>query len=214
MTARGFSLVELAVVLALLAAAFATVLPAAQSRRARQETEATLARTVEAIYAEHGFLADVGRLPVLPELTARGALPPARWSSGLPVGWAGPYLEGATADGWERALRLDPDGRVRSAGPNGIFDDEDDLIAPAYPPLPRGAAGSLCVEAPAGALVQALVPDASGAPAWVSATPAGSCGHFFAALPAGRRLVQAGSASAAVVVSRGASAVARLGGSL
>ena len=214
MKARGYSLIELAVVLALLAVAFATVLPLAQSGRAQHETELALARTVEAIYGEHGFLADLGRLPALPELSERGALPPARWAAGVPVGWAGPYLEGGATDAWSHPLRLDPDGRVRSAGANGIFGDEDDLIAPQYPPLPRGAAGSLCIEAPADAQVQALVPDESGAPVWALAAPASGCRHFFASLPAGRRLVQAGSDSAAVVVSRGASAVARLGGSL
>lgn len=227
MQARGFTLLEVLVVLGLMgatAAALATRIPLQAGNEI--ETRAALRRTVEAIYGDAsgagGFLGDVGRLPALEELVGRGDLPAAQRTQGIAVGWSGPYLESLPADGWRRPLRLDPDGRLRSAGANGIFDDEDDLVAPAAPPLPRGHLGSLCVEVLIGrraltageASVQLLSPDFLGSPAWVAATSRPDCAFFFAAAPAGKRLVRASAAGwsgfSAAVVPRGASATARI----
>jgi prepilin-type N-terminal cleavage/methylation domain-containing protein len=227
MRPRGFTLLELLVVLGLMgvtAATLATRIPLQAA--AELETRAALRRTVEAIYGDAsgtgGFLGDVGRLPALEELVSRGDLAAAQRAQGIAVGWSGPYLESLPSDGWRRPLRLDPDGRVRSAGANGAFDDEDDLVAPAAPPLPRGSLGSLCVEvllgrrtATAGeASVQIFSPGPSGNPAWVAAISQPDCAFFFAAAPAGKRLVTASAAGwsgfTAAVVPRGASAAARI----
>jgi hypothetical protein len=222
------------------------LVPAVQTGRrlgSARETRVILERSVQAIYGDAatgfgGFLSDMGRLPdgSLRELVNRGALASAQWRSGVAIGWAGPYLElseSLPTDGWRRPLRLDEDGRVRSSGANGIFGDDDDLVAPAYPPLPKGGTGSLCVDVllafPGGAArkitaadaaVYAVIPDAQGRPVQVAAvaSDAAACAFYFASLPAGRRLLVAAggsgagglTTSAAVVVARGGPATAQL----
>lgn len=250
MRARGFTLLELIVVLGVLAICLLMLIPVAQSGTAKwreRETRVALERTVQGIYGDAatgsgGFLGDLGRLPdpSLRELLQKGALPAAQWIGGVPVGWSGPYLDATSVvptDGWHNPLRLDADARVRSAGPNGKFDDDDDIVAPPYPPLPKGTRGSLCVEVllalsggaaraatAAEAVVYAIVPDGAGNPVRVpAATDAAGCAFFFASLPSGRRLVIAAGGgpasgligSEALIVPRGGPAAGRvvLGGS-
>jgi prepilin-type N-terminal cleavage/methylation domain-containing protein len=245
-TRRGFTLLELIVVLGVMSISLAMLVPAVQAGRslgAERETRAALQRTVLAIYGDpasgfEGFLGDMARLPdpALRELLQRGALAARQWTGGVAVGWSGPYLDASEAvptDGWRNPLRLDADGRVRSPGPNGTFGDDDDLVAPAYAPLPYGSSGSACVEVliplsggaaravtAAEAVVYAVVPDAQGRPVQVAALArdASPCPFFFESLPAGRRLVIAAgeraaaglTGSAAVVVPPGGPAAGRL----
>jgi len=150
----GFTLIEVAVILAVLAILAATITPAIL----RQFVDAKVAATrssAKALYeamagrsdvkGDYGFLGDMGRLPTRPDELVK---PPA----GVPaydgattfrrvgVGWKGPYLavgetkEGFLRDGWGREYQTTPHGQVRSAGPDGVFDSEDDIVYPPEPP--------------------------------------------------------------------------------
>lgn len=98
-----------------------------------------------------GFVGDMGALPdSLPQLARRLGLPAFRVDStaGLGVGWRGPYLDTRFSDD-SLALELDAFGRpirydtttktvdgvewageLRSAGPDGVFDNGDDIVVP------------------------------------------------------------------------------------
>lgn len=147
---RGFGLVEVTLVLAafvLVAAALTpSVLRALQQARA-DAARAELRMLHEAMLGAaepqtYGFVGDMGRLPYdLNELFESGTLPlfTATDPTGVGYGWNGPYVNrGVDA----QDLVLDPwgmpydvgvagPGQVRSAGPNGLYDDADDIV---YPP--------------------------------------------------------------------------------
>lgn len=101
--------------------------------------------------ADFGFVGDLGRLPdSLPELLRGGSLPAYQVDDErrLGVGWRGPYVSASalpdptdpTRDRFGRALRYAVKdttiagrasaGFLRSAGPDGLQDTPDDLVAP------------------------------------------------------------------------------------
>jgi hypothetical protein len=91
-----------------------------------------------------GFVGDIGRLPGRAPLaaTAGGA------NAGVIVGWNGPYINSGNfqndylLDAFGREFRGARDGQVRSAGPDGVFGNADDIV---YPPSPPNVTGRIVV---------------------------------------------------------------------
>lgn len=124
---RGFTLIEVAVTLAILGALAAAILPLMVQQRTQQRRE-DARRQLRAIHdaavgspasfdperdRAFGFLGDIGELPdSLLLLRRRGGLPSFSVSDsfGLGAGWRGPYLEDRVA-GDSVGVRTDPFGR-------------------------------------------------------------------------------------------------------
>jgi general secretion pathway protein G len=147
----GFTLLELVVVIAVVGILAAALTPAV----IQQVVDARIEETREELAALHagmvgnpgqsdfGFVGHVGRLPSsLQELVTPGAIPgyTTGTARAIGMGWRGPYVNiGASPtdfllDGFGRPYVL-ADGRVRSAGPDGLANTADDLVYP--PSAPR-----------------------------------------------------------------------------
>ncbi len=162
--ARGFSILELVVVLAVLTAVVAMIAPAlaGMTQRSSDTTTRQQEKTVyAAIFGEpsrgtFGFIGDVGRLPAsITELASGGSLPAFHTSDGATAhvgnvgyGWNGPYVSGVISDAdlqtdpWGQAFSYSASGanagRVISAGPDGTIGTADDIAFPAYAPPATG----------------------------------------------------------------------------
>lgn len=150
----GFTLIEVIIIVAVLGILAAAITPMVlqQLVDAKVTASTTSARTLyEAIAGRsadkgsYGFLGDMGRFPAtLEDLVRPPAGAPAydgaRTFRGVGVGWKGPYVavgetkEGFLLDGWGRAFRINPLGQIRSAGPDGVYDNQDDVVYPPEPP--------------------------------------------------------------------------------
>ncbi len=101
---------------------------------------------VNKVRADFGFAGDLGQPPAdLLELLVRGSYPQFTTQNQVSFGWRGPYLQTAMENGDYVAL-LDAWGRglayragagsvlreIRSAGADGIFDNDDDLVIQVY----------------------------------------------------------------------------------
>ncbi len=156
--ARGFSLIEAVIVIAIMAilasAATPLLMRALNQQRTRQTQDLVRAayealvgardRSVPNLGTDVGFvppaaLADLRFLTTInpAAIYRNGAIPPPypTVAAGLTWGWNGPYWTGPStnglpADGWGRALRWQAN-QVQSAGPDGQFGTADDV---AYPP--------------------------------------------------------------------------------
>jgi len=150
----GFTLLEVVIIVAVMAILAAAITPSLL----RQIVDAKVLTTrasARAIYegmvgkadtkGSYGFLGDMGRLPTeVKELVfaPNGAMPAAnnRNFRGVTMGWNGPYLtvgesrDDIGKDAWNNEFRLVGNGQVRSAGPDGVFDDEDDIVYPTEAP--------------------------------------------------------------------------------
>jgi type II secretory pathway pseudopilin PulG len=152
--ASGFTLIEVVIIVAVLAILAAAITPAILQQIVDAKVTATKS-SAKALYeamagrndvkGSYGFLGDMGRIPAKPDdLIKPPAGAPAydgtRTFRGVGVGWKGPYLaigdtkEGFLTDGWGHEYRISPLGQVRSAGPDGIYDNEDDIVYPPEPP--------------------------------------------------------------------------------
>lgn len=148
---RGFTLFEMVVVIGIVAVISATLIPVIIKPYLGQRSKNTLeemSAIQEAILGrpdlgDWGFIGTMGRLPNdVSELLANTAsVSVANFSlAGVLTGWNGPYLRASSLhpllDGWGLAYQVDTqsDGtwRVRSAGPNGIFNDGDDIVIPPH----------------------------------------------------------------------------------
>lgn len=86
---------------------------------------------------DRGYIADVGHIPPnLNSLVDQSYDPSAAtWNKFNQIGWNGPYINDVVDgdfinDGWERAFQYDSGNRaIRSAGPNGIYGDSDDIVS-------------------------------------------------------------------------------------
>lgn len=158
----GFTLIEMLVVVAVLSILAAALTPSILQRIVEARVDSTRAKAknlYEAMVGRQddassaGFVGDIGRLPVeFGELFAAGRLPGRSSLSlsaggakaGVLVGWNGPYINSGDSqsdyllDGFGRAFRGARDGQVRSAGPDGIFSNADDLVYPPSSPVVTG----------------------------------------------------------------------------
>jgi len=150
----GFTLLEIVIIVAVMAILAAAITPSVLRQIVDAKVVATRA-SARAIYegmvgkadtkGSYGFLGDMGRLPTeVKELvfapqgvTLAGNNHNFR---GLTMGWNGPYLtvgesrDDIGKDAWNNEFRLIGTGQVRSAGPDGVFDDEDDIVYPTEAP--------------------------------------------------------------------------------
>ena len=149
--APGFTLIEVILIVAVLAILAAAVTPALMQRLVDARIERTRAET-RAIYeaiagkpeqGSFGFFGDMGRYPAtFAELAQPGQAPAFSTATfrGVGVGWNGPYVRlGDSAgdfltDGFGRPYEGASIGQVRSAGPDGVFGNEDDIVYPPTPP--------------------------------------------------------------------------------
>lgn len=152
--ACGFTLIEVVIIVAVLAILAAAITPmvlqqivdakgAASRAGAKAIFEAMAGRTDAK--DSYGFLGDMGRFPLRPEDLVKPpdgapAYDGTRTFRGVGVGWKGPYLavgatkEGFLLDGWGHQFQISPYGQVRSAGADGVYGNDDDLVYPPEPP--------------------------------------------------------------------------------
>jgi general secretion pathway protein G len=157
-SSAGFTLLELVVVIAVLGILAGAVSPAvvqqileARVESTRTETraihEAMIGRPAESVF---GFVGDIGRLPTsLNELAQQGGLPAFTTNTvrSVGMGWRGPYANTGFSSGdyltdaFGRPYTTSA-GQVRSAGPDGVANNADDIV---YPPTPPVVTGTLTV---------------------------------------------------------------------
>lgn len=155
---RGFTLIELVVVLAVIGILAASVAPSVMQQvlearidATREEAEAIVEAMVGDLGDDRfGFVGDIGRLPTaLSELATIGGLPAYSTSHtrNVGMGWRGPYINAGTSvndylsDAFGRAYTLSA-GQVRSTGPDGIANNADDIV---YPPSAPDVVGDVLV---------------------------------------------------------------------
>jgi prepilin-type N-terminal cleavage/methylation domain-containing protein len=153
----GFTLIEVTVVLAVLAILAAAITPMvlqqlvdakveATRREARQLHEAILGRPD--VPGSFGFFGDMGRWPTSFEelfepLPGTPLFTTATFRN-VGMGWKGPYINAGDStadlltDAFGRAYQGAETGRIRSAGPDGLFDTADDIVYPPARPNPGG----------------------------------------------------------------------------
>jgi prepilin-type N-terminal cleavage/methylation domain-containing protein len=166
MTARrmrneyGFTLIEMAIALAIVAilAAIATPLILQRIMDARIEATREEVRNLyeamvgsESDPSSFGFVGDIGRLPSsFPQLVQPSGLPlhTVQTIRGVGMGWKGPYINRGTSatdyltDAFGRPYTGASAGQVRSAGPDGVPGNADDIV---YPPRAPAIAGRVHV---------------------------------------------------------------------
>jgi type II secretory pathway pseudopilin PulG len=153
-------LIEMVVILAVIAILAAVIAPSMMQQIGGTRVEATQdeARVLhEAMVGppsggtEFAFVGDIGRLPnTFQELVQPGALPSFTTATvrNVGMGWRGPYVNTGTSatdyltDGFGRAYTGASTGQVRSAGPDGVANNADDIV---YPPSAPTVTGSLNV---------------------------------------------------------------------
>ena len=159
--APGFTLIEMTVILAVIAILAAAITPMVlqQLVDARNETTRREAKLLhEAIVGRpdvagsFGFYGDMGRWPkTFQELLMPGPgafLFNTDTFRNVGMGWKGPYInagdskEDMLTDAFGRPYQGASTGQVRSAGPDGVFASEDDVV---YPPIWQRPGGRLMV---------------------------------------------------------------------
>jgi len=155
----GFTLLELVVVIAVLGILAGAVSPAVVQRVMEARVESTQAEA-QVLYeamvgrpaeSQFNFVGDIGRLPAtFQELAEAGSLP--SYTTGtvrnIGMGWRGPYVNSGTSagdyltDAFGRAYTGAASGQVRSAGPDGVANNADDIV---YPPSAPVISGSVTI---------------------------------------------------------------------
>jgi general secretion pathway protein G len=153
----GFTLIEITVIVAVLAILATAITPMILQQIVDTKVESTRNEAKllhEAVLGRpdvpgaFGFFGDMGRFPsALRELVKPAVGTPFFTTvtfRNVGMGWKGPYIntgdtkDDALIDAFGREYVQTNIGQVRSAGPNGILDDEDDLVYPPNPPRPFG----------------------------------------------------------------------------
>lgn len=158
---RGITMLEVTLLLGVLVILSAAVAPAVL-RRVDERNANDVIDEMQALHVSimgdsaagtFGYVGELGRFPYfMDELVLQLDAPFFIRSerSGIGYGWNGPYVvRGRDASDF----RLDPwgneydigvvgAGQLRSAGPNGVRDDDDDVV---YPPYPVDLYGSLVI---------------------------------------------------------------------
>ena len=153
----GFTLIEIVVIIAVLTILATAIMPMVLQQVVDQKIETTRkeAKTInEAIVGrsdvpgQFGFVGDMGRLPYSFEELLRpqreAVLFTAVTFRGVGMGWKGPYInvgdtkEDVLTDAFGRPYGGIETGQVRSAGPDGVMGNEDDIVYPPNPPNIRG----------------------------------------------------------------------------
>ncbi len=154
--AAGFTLIEIVVIIAVLTILATAITPAilqqvvdtkieSTRKEARALHEALVGRPDASTF---GFVGDMGRLP----LNADELLRPLRTTlpyttlttRGVGMGWKGPYVNVGDAkddfltDAFGRPYSGFDTGQIRSAGPDGVMGNEDDIVYPPNPPAYLG----------------------------------------------------------------------------
>lgn len=155
MSRRGFTLLELVVVIAVIGILVAAVTPSVVQRIMDGRIDETRVEA-QSLYdgmvgkpsdGSFGFVGDLGRLPSsFSELAQRGGLPAytTNTTRGVGMGWRGPYVNIGTSandyltDAFGRAYTGASSGQVRSAGPDGIAGNADDIVYPPSAPIIGG----------------------------------------------------------------------------
>jgi general secretion pathway protein G len=152
--ARGFTLLELVVVIAVIGILVAAVAPTVMQQMVSTRVDGTREET-EAIYRaiagdaasnSFGFVGHIGRLPnTLNELSTIGGLPAYTTNTvrNIGMGWNGPYINAGSSasdylsDAFGRPYTLAA-GQIRSAGSDGIANNADDIVFPPAAPDVNG----------------------------------------------------------------------------
>jgi prepilin-type N-terminal cleavage/methylation domain-containing protein len=153
---RGFTLLEVIIVVAVLAILAAVATPVILQRVLDAKIEATraevraLAESIGGRSGEpgsFGFVGDMGRMPVSFQELIRPEQAPLFSTAtfrAIGMGWKGPYTTtgaspaDALTDAFGRPYQGAATGQVRSAGPDGVFGNDDDIVYPGVPPVYRG----------------------------------------------------------------------------
>ncbi len=152
----GFTLMEIVLIVAVLAVLATAVTPAIVQRIMDARVDATRVE-MKALYeamvgrssqsGSYGFVGDMGRLPQTFTELAQGIGVPAHSTQTVRtvgMGWNGPYVnigDGPTDylnDGFGRPYTGASSGQVRSAGPDGVAGNNDDLVYPPTAPVITG----------------------------------------------------------------------------
>jgi general secretion pathway protein G len=157
----GFTLIEIVVILAVLTILATAITPAILQQVVDTKIESTRAEAkvlYEAMVGRRdtpgsfGFAGDMGRLPVsfeelITPQTGANLYTTATFRN-VGMGWKGPYINvGDTkqdylTDAFQRPYQGASTGQVRSAGPDGEMDTEDDIV---YPPNVPNIGGRVIV---------------------------------------------------------------------
>ncbi len=152
----GFTLIEIVIIISVLAILAAAISPAILQQVVDTKIDTTKKEVRilhEAIVGRsdtpgsYGFVGDLGRVPVsIDELVKPRPGTPLYTTEtvrGVGMGWKGPYINvGDTKDDYLNDAFGRPYrsvyGQIRSAGPDGVFDNEDDIVYPPSPPVVTG----------------------------------------------------------------------------
>lgn len=155
--AAGFTLIEIVIILAVLTILATAITPALLQQVTDRKIESTRAEArilYEAIAGrsdvpgQFGFVGDMGRLPLSFEELLRPGTTANLYTTAtfrnVGMGWKGPYINtGDTKDdllndAFGRPYGGVTTGQIRSAGPDGIMENEDDIVYPPHIPSIRG----------------------------------------------------------------------------